>query len=131
MRRQHAFDAAGKNERDALLGRLRRLTRRAADRQRERLGQEAARVIVDEAVAVRLADDGDDLERIDRLRGDRLAQMRDIAGNRKGKSVDVRTHASSPLAETGASRRLRRAGAQCADRRLDSTGLLSECIIQF
>ena len=60
------------------------------------MGQEPARVIVDEAVAVGLADDGDNLPRIDQARRNGLAQSLDIAGIGERKPMDVRLHALSP-----------------------------------
>ena len=96
MGRQNALDAAGKDERDAPTQIFGRLAGRGGDQERQRLGQIPPGIIVDEPVAVGLADDANDLPRIDRTRRDGLAQSVDIAGIRERKPMDIRLHNSSP-----------------------------------
>jgi hypothetical protein len=74
VRRQHPLHAAGKDKWNALAYTLSREAHPITDQLGQAEHQVATRIIVDESISMRLADDGDDLPRINDAFIDRLAE---------------------------------------------------------
>ncbi len=101
MRREHALDAAGENERHAPPNRVRSVTRFFGDQQRQRLRDIASGVVVDEPVAMRLADHANDRGRIDRAVVDGKPEPGDIARVGKLEAEDVGAHRAAVYEDRG------------------------------
>lgn len=97
MRAQHAFGSAGQDAGDTLDQGVHRLAEMTAQQRHQALGEIAAGEVVDPAIALGLADDGDDFLSANKTFGNQPVEGREVAGMGHGQSEDVRAHVGSSL----------------------------------
>ncbi len=90
MRAHHAFGAARQHAGNFLDQLRRRLSEMHRQQRHQRLREITAGEIVDAAIALGLADDGDDIRRADRAADDQSLQRGKIAGMRHRQSENLR-----------------------------------------
>src|SRR6476646_8941712 len=96
MRAEHAFSPAGKYAGDTFDQVILRFSEVRAQKRQQGLGKIATSEIIDAAIALGLADNGDDLVRLDGSLRDMAIQFREIARMFHTKSENTRPH-KSPL----------------------------------
>ena len=93
VRRQHPFGTAGKDKDHRLRDGVLRGAKSIGKQQLERKHQVAARVVVDQAITLGLADEGHDVCRVENAASDGVRQLRNVAGVAHGEAVNGRAHA--------------------------------------
>jgi hypothetical protein len=97
MRTEHALGAAGQHAGNTLDKAVRRFAEMPAEQRHQALGEVAAGEVIDPAIALGLADDGDDFLSAHKAFGDQPVEGGKIAWMGHGQSEDVRAHADQSL----------------------------------